>query len=94
MTAPRHRLPPRFKIRKGFPQSFLGGSLRSSGVPIEEETVDLEHAVVQTVWHSQILPDFHDCRFETFEFRTEVDSGLGVAVHAKDPRATQNASAD
>jgi len=87
-----------FEIRKRLPsglQSLFGVPLRSSDVPVEEDTVDLEHAVVWLVWSRQILPLLQrDGRFKAFGFRTEVDGGLIVTIHANDPRATQNASAN
>jgi hypothetical protein len=67
-----HRFLLSCEIRKRFPssiQSVLGVLLRSSGVSAEEDTVDLEHAMVWRVWRRQILPLLkRDGRFETFGF--------------------------
>jgi len=87
-----------FEIRKRLPgslQSVLGVLLRSSRVSIKDDTVDLEHAVVRLVGGSQILPLLQgDGGFETVGFRTEVDGGLVVTVHAKDSRSAQTAIAN
>ena len=79
-----------FEIRKRRPSSFqsaLGVLLHSPDVSIEDDTVDLEHAMVRRVRRDQItvLPR-RDGRIQTFRFRAEVDGGLVKTVHAKDSR--------
>jgi len=98
MNALWHRLLLRFEIRQHPPsnlQSILCVLFRSSGVSIEQDTVDLEHAVVWCVWGGQILPLLEGgARRKTLGFRTDVDGGLVVTVHTKDSRAAQNTSAN
>jgi len=88
MSARWHRPPLRFEIRKRRPsslQSVLGVLLHPSDVSIEEDTVDLEHAMVRRMWRSHIpvLPE-RDGRIYAFGFRTEVDGRLVETVHTKD----------
>ena len=58
MSARWHLPSLRFEIRKLRPSNFqstLGVPLRPSDVSIEEDMVDLEHAMVRRVRHSQII---------------------------------------
>lgn len=70
MDALWHRLLLRHEIRKYHPsglQSLLGVLLRSPGVSIEEDAVNLEHAMVRIVRSGQTLPLLQrDGGFETF----------------------------
>ena len=91
MTTLWHRFLLRLEIRKRLPsglQCILSVPLRSCRVSVEENTVDLEHAMVRRVWTFQILPLLErGGSAETFSFRTEIDGSLIVTVHTEDPRA-------